>query len=258
MGATQSELIMNKKKIKRAIISVSDKSKLKSILPILKKFKIKIISSGGSFKKIRSMNYDCVEVSDYTGFSEMLDGRVKTLHPKIYGGILSKRNNKSHKKELIKNNFFEIDLVIVNFYEFEKTLLYTKNHSKIIENIDIGGPAMVRAAAKNYNDVTVITNPDQYDDLIKELKVNNGKTTKSFRTKMSEAAFSEVAYYDSIISNYMNKFNKNEFPKKKTISANLIEKLRYGENPHQESAIYSTQKNLNLKQIHGKKLFTGI
>ena len=113
---------------------------------------------------------------------------------------------------------------------------------------------MVRAAAKNYNDVTVITNPDQYDNLIKELKVNNGKTTKNFRTKMSEEAFSEVAYYDSIIANYMSKFNKNEFPKKKTISGNLIEKLRYGENPHQESAVYSLQKELDIKQIHGKKL----
>ena len=113
---------------------------------------------------------------------------------------------------------------------------------------------MVRAAAKNYNDVTVITNPNQYDNLIKELKVNNGKTTKNFRTKMSEEAFSEVAYYDSIIANYMCKFNKNEFPKKKTISGNLIEKLRYGENPHQESAVYSLQKELDIKQIHGKKL----
>ena len=143
---------------------------------------------------------------------------------------------------------------MLTFIQFEKTLTSTNNHSKIIENIDIGGPTMVRAAAKNYNDVTVITNPDQYDNLIKELKVNNGKTTKNFRTKMSEEAFSEVAYYDSIIANYMCKFNKNEFSKKKTISGNLIEKLRYGENPHQESAVYSLQKELDIKQIHGKKL----
>ena len=113
---------------------------------------------------------------------------------------------------------------------------------------------MVRSAAKNYNDVTVITDPGQYDDLIKELKLNNGKTSKNFRAKMSEEAFSEISYYDSIISNYMSRFNKNEFPKKKTISGNLIEKLRYGENPHQESAVYSSQKKLDIKQIHGKKL----
>jgi len=242
------------KKIKRAIISVSNKNYLKKLLLTLSKLKIEIISSGGTFKEIKKLKFKCIEVSKYTGSSEILNGRVKTLHPKIHGGILSKRNLKSHQKDLLKNNFPEIDLVVVNFYPFEKTLTSTNNHSKIIENIDIGGPTMVRAAAKNYNDVTVITNPNQYDNLIKELKVNNGKTTKNFRTKMSEEAFSEVAYYDSIIANYMCKFNKNEFPKKKTISGNLIEKLRYGENPHQESAVYSLQKELNIKQIHGKKL----
>jgi len=242
------------KKIKRALISVSNKNYLKKLLLTLSKLKIEIISSGGTFKEIKKLKFKCIEVSKYTGSSEILNGRVKTLHPKIHGGILSKRNLKSHQKDLLKNNFPEIDLVVVNFYPFEKTLTSTNNHSKIIENIDIGGPTMVRAAAKNYNDVTVITNPDQYDNLIKELKVNNGKTTKNFRTKMSEEAFSEVAYYDSIIANYMSKFNKNEFPKKKTISGNLIEKLRYGENPHQESAVYSLQKELDIKQIHGKKL----
>ena len=242
------------KKIKRALISVSNKNNLKKLLLTLSKLKIELVSSGGTFKKIKKLKFKCTEVSKYTGSPEILDGRVKTLHPKIHGGILSKRNRKSHQKDLLKNNFPEIDLVVVNFYPFEKTLTSTNNHSKIIENIDIGGPAMVRAAAKNYDDVTVITDPDQYDDLIKELKVNNGKTTKNFRAKMSEEAFSEIAYYDSIIANYMSRFNKNEFPKKKTISGNLIEKLRYGENPHQESAVYSSQKKLDIKQIHGKKL----
>ena len=163
---------MNIKKIKRAIISVSDKSNLKIILPILKKFNIEIISSGKTYKKIRNMKYNCVEVSNYTGFSEMLDGRVKTLHPKIHAGILSKRQNKSHKKQLIKNNFEEIDLVVVNFYPFEKILEGNKNHYKIIENIDVGGPTMVRAAAKNYNDVIVITSPHQYEELINEININ--------------------------------------------------------------------------------------
>ena len=242
------------KKIKRALISVSNKNNLKKLLLRLSKLKIELISSGGTFKEINKLKFKCTEISKYTGSPEILDGRVKTLHPKIHGGILSKRNLKSHQKDLLKNNFSEIDLVVVNFYPFEKTLISTNNHSKIIENIDIGGPSMVRAAAKNYNDVTVVTNPDQYDDLINELKVNNGKTTKNFRAKMSDEAFSEVAYYDSIIANYMNKFIKNEFPKKKTLSGNLIEKLRYGENPHQESAIYSLQKKIDIKQIHGKKL----
>jgi len=182
----------------------------------------------------------------------MLNGRVKTLHPKIHAGILSIRKNKTHKKEIRKQNIPEIDLVIVDLYPFEKQL--KEKSKKLIEYIDIGGPTMVRAAAKNYYDVTVITNPDQYDDLIKELNIYKGRTSFNFREKLSEEAFSETAYYDSIISKYFNKFTKNKFPKKKTIPMNLIEKLRYGENPHQESAIYSTQKNLNLKQIHGKKL----
>ena len=167
---------------------------------------------------------------------------------------MSKRNNKSHKNHLLKNKFSEIDLVIVNFYPFEKNLNQTNIHSKIIENIDIGGPALARAAAKNYEDVTVITNPNQYDDLINELKKNKGKTSWKFRKKMSEEAFSETAYYDSIISNYFNNLNNNKFPKRKIIYGNLIEKLRYGENPHQKGAIYSSERKLDVKQIHGKKL----
>ena len=242
------------KKIKRALISLSNKDNLKKLISVLSKYKIELISSGGTFNKIKKLKFKCTEVSKYTESPEILGGRVKTLHPKIHGGILSKRKNKSHKKDLLKNNFLEIDLVIVNFYPFEKTLATTNNHLKIIENIDIGGPTMVRAAAKNYNDVTVITCPGQYHDLIKELNINKGSTSISFRQKMSEEAFSETAYYDSLVSNYFNKFNNNEFPKKKTIYGNLIEKLRYGENPHQSGAIYSSKKNLDIKQIYGKKL----
>ena len=137
------------KKIKRALISVSDKKNLNQIIKTLKKYKVEIISSGGTFKKIKKLKYRCKEVSEYTGSPEILGGRVKTLHPKIHAGILNKRQNKSHKKDLIKNNFKNIDLVIVNFYPFEETLKITKNHKKIIENIDVGGPTMVRAAAKN-------------------------------------------------------------------------------------------------------------
>ena len=158
---------MNLKRVKRAIISVSDKSNLKIILPILKKFKIEIISSGGSFKEIKNMKYSCVDVSNYTGFPEMLGGRIKTLHPKIHAGILKIRKNATHINELRKQNIPEIDLVIVNPYPFEKQL--KKKSNKLIEYIDIGGPALIRAAAKNYNDVTVISNIDDYKMLVKEL-----------------------------------------------------------------------------------------
>ena len=241
-------------KIKKALISVSDKSNLKPLLQVLQKNKIELISSGGTFKIIKKLKFKCVEVSDFTGFNEILDGRVKTLHPKIHAGILNKRKNKSHLRDLKNNKFENIDLVVVNFYQFEKTLEQTKNHNKIIENIDIGGPTLVRAAAKNYNDVTVITSTNQYSELIDELKKNSGRTSLNFRKKMSRSAFAETAYYDALISNYFNKISNISFPQKKIIYGSLIEKLRYGENPHQESAIYSKSQNLGINKIHGKKL----
>ena len=242
------------KKIRSALISVSDKSNLKPLLQTLKKNNVKLISSGGTFRTIRKLNFKCLEVSDFTGFREILGGRVKTLHPKIHAGILNKRTNKLHLKDLKNNNFENIDLVIVNFYPFEKTLKQTKSHNKIIENIDIGGPTLVRAAAKNYNDVAIITSPNQYPELINELKINNGSTSIQFRKNMSQLAFGETAYYDAIISNYFNEISNTQFPQKKIVYGNLIEKLRYGENPHQESAIYSKNQNLNIDKIHGKQL----
>ncbi len=242
------------KKIKTALISVSDKNNLKPILEILKKYHIKIISSGGTYKEIKKLKFNCLEVSDFTDFPEILEGRVKTLHPKIHAGILNQRNNKTHLNDLKKNNFENIDLVIVNFYPFEKTLGSTNNHKKIIENIDVGGPTMVRSAAKNYNDVTVITSIDQYQELIDEMNKNNGTTSLKFREKLSRIAFTETAYYDSVISSYFNKKVNIHLPDKKVFSANLIEKLRYGENPHQFSGYYSKNLTNNLKQIQGKQL----
>ena len=242
------------KKIKSALISVSDKTNLKPLLKILKKNNIKLISSGGTFKKIQKLKFKCLEVSKFTGSKEILGGRVKTLHPKIHAGILYKRNNKLHLKELKDNNFENIDLVIVNFYPFEQTLRKTKNHDKILENIDIGGPTMVRAAAKNYKDVTVITSTNHYSELINQLKLNKGSTSLKFRKKMSQIAFGETAYYDSIVANYFNKELDINFPEKKTTHSELIEKLRYGENPHQESAVYTQNKNVKLNKIHGKQL----
>ena len=245
------------KKIKTALISVSDKRNLKPLLSCLKKNNIKIISSGGTYKEIKKLKFKCVEVSEFTGSPEILEGRVKTLHPKIHAGILNKRKSKTHLRDIKNNNFENIDLVIVNFYPFEKTLKNTKNHEKIIENIDVGGPTMVRAAAKNYHDVTIITSTNQYEELIDELKKNKGSTSLEFREKLSGIAFTETAYYDSVISDYFNKKNNLIFPKKKVFHANLIETPRYGENPHQKSAIYSKNSSLKINQIHGKQLRRG-
>tara|TARA_Y100000389_G_scaffold20749_1_gene17843 strand:+ start:235 stop:1770 length:1536 start_codon:yes stop_codon:yes gene_type:complete len=242
------------KKIKTALISVSDKKNLKPLLISLKINNIKIISSGGTYKEIKKLKFQCLEVSEFTNSPEILEGRVKTLHPKIHAGILNKRNNKIHLKDIKDNDFENIDLVIVNFYPFEETLKKTKNHKKIIENIDVGGPTMVRSAAKNYQDVTVITSSNQYDELIEELRENKGSTSFGFREKLSRIAFTETAYYDSLISDYFNKKNNIIFPHKKVFHANLIETPRYGENPHQESGIYSKNNSLKINQIHGKQL----
>ena len=243
---------MNLKRVKRAIISVSDKSNLETILPTLKKFKIEIISSGGSFKKIKSMKYNCVEVSNYTGFPEMLSGRVKTLHPKIHAGILNIRKNATHRKDLRKQNIPEIDLVIVDHYPFEKQL--KKKSKKLIEYIDIGGPTLIRAAAKNFNDVAIVSNIDDYFQLAKELKINKGSTSIKFRKYMSAKAFSVTAYYDSVVSNWLNNQLNIKFPVKKTVHGKLIGKLRYGENPHQQGSLYGTTDNLGIEKIYGKEL----
>jgi len=242
------------KKIKTALISVSNKKNLKPLLNILKKNKIKIISSGGTFKEIKRLKFNCIEVSKFTNSPEILEGRVKTLHPKIHAGILSKRDNKLHLKDLRVNNFENIDLVIVNFYPFEDALKKTTNHKKIIENIDVGGPTMVRSAAKNYKDVTVITSSDQYAELINEINKYKGSTSLDFRKKLSGIAFSETAYYDSVIVEYLNKLSNIDFPKKRVFHGNLIQTLRYGENPHQKSGIYSKKLKMDIKQIHGKQL----
>ena len=242
-------------KIKKALISVSDKSNLYSLLKVLKYFDIKLISSGGTYKKIRNLGFKCDLISEFTKTPEILDGRVKTLHPKIHAGILNIRSKKSHVKQMKINNYKNIDLVIVNFYPFEKVLQKKKNHGDIIENIDIGGPTLVRAAAKNYNDVTVLSNQNQYKELITELKKNKGRTSLAFRKKMCARAFSEISNYDLLISNFFNHSTILEFPEKKIINANLVEVLRYGENPHQQAAIYNlNSEKFKLNQLSGKKL----
>jgi len=244
-------------KIKNALISVSDKTGLVSILEVLKRYKIKIISSGGTYNSIKKLGYECIEISRYTGFKEMLDGRVKTLHPKIHAGILHDRFNKKHKHEMNKQKFPSIDLIIVNFYPFQKIVIESKNSKKIIENIDIGGPTMVRSAAKNFKNVTIVTNKNDYQDLIKEICKNDGKTSLKFRELMSSKAFGLTAYYDSMIANWFNKKLNIKFPERKTIFGKRFQRLRYGENPHQESSLYVSDyndQNLGFEQLNGKEL----
>ena len=246
-----------KTKIKNALISVSDKKNLTSILKVLKKYEIKIISSGGTYASIKKLGYECIELSKYTGFKEMLDGRVKTLHPKIHAGILHNRQNKKHKSEMIKQKFPAIDLIVVNFYPFQKIISSKSNTKKIIENIDIGGPTMVRAAAKNFNNVTIITSKNDYSDLIAEVEKNNGATTLPFRELMSSKAFGLTAYYDAMIANWFNEKLNIKFPERKTIFGKRLHQLRYGENPHQKSSIYISDysdQNLGFTQLHGKEL----
>ena len=245
------------KKIENALISLSDKSQIERVLKVLKKYKINLISSGGTHKEIKRLGYSCTEISKYTKFEEMLDGRVKTLHPKIHAGILSKRSNKKHRKEMNKKKIKYIDLIIVNFYPFQQTIKRTKNLKNIIENIDIGGPTMVRAAAKNFSDVLVLTDSKDYSLLINELNRNKGRTTLKFREQMACKAFGLTAFYDSVVSNWFNKKLNIIFPEKKTIFGEKISQLRYGENPHQEGSIYLNdlfKENLGLKKIKGKAL----
>ena len=246
-----------KQKIKTALISVSDKTDLSKILKTLNKYKVKIISSGGTYKSIKKLGYLCTEVSVYTGFKEMLDGRIKTLHPKIHAGILHDRSNQKHSKEMSKQKFPSLDLIIVNFYPFQKIVVNSKNDKQIIENIDIGGPTMVRSAAKNFKNVLIVTNKNDYSDLINEVDKHKGSTTLNFREYMSSKAFGLTAYYDAMIANWFNQKLNIKFPERKTIFGRRFKNLRYGENPHQKSSIYVNNyndKELGLNQLGGKDL----
>ena len=244
-------------KIKNALISVSDKRNLKDLLSILRKYKINIISSGGTYKLIKKLGFKCKEISEYTGFEEMLDGRVKTLHPKIHSGILFNRKKDKHKRQMREKRFDPIDLVVVNFYPFKEILSKTSNNNKVIENIDIGGPSLVRAAAKNSNDVVIISDRKDYPDFIKEIKKYKGKTSLNFREKLASKAFGLTAFYDSIIAEWYNKKLGIRFPERKTFFGKKINQLRYGENPHQKSSIYLSDlkyDNNSLQQLSGKDL----
>ena len=248
-------------KIRRALISVSDKKNILELAKVLKSLNIEIVSTGGTASLLKDNDIKVTDVSDYTGFPEMLDGRVKTLHPKIHGGILAQKDNPKHIKTLEKNNIPQIDLVIVNLYPFEETIANPKCTLELaVENIDIGGPTMIRAAAKNYKSITVLTNPNEYDYFSNQLLSGKGKIEEQYRFELAQNAFLHTAHYDKVISNYLFQSNeKIDFPK--ILNQKMIKKMdmRYGENPHQKAAFY-TEPNIkngalaNFSQIQGKEL----
>jgi phosphoribosylaminoimidazolecarboxamide formyltransferase/IMP cyclohydrolase len=251
-------------KIRRALISVSDKTGLAEFAKGLHKLGVEIISTGGTAQLLRSTNIPVKEVSDYTGFPEMLDGRVKTLHPKIHGGLLAVRDNAEHMKQIEAQGIGLIDMVVVNLYPFEKTI-EKKNVSleDAIENIDIGGPSMLRSAAKNYKSVAVICNPARYEEVLKELQNNSGILSDKVLVNLAIEVFERTSAYDGAINSFLNNRFKadnsfSNFPKDIRLSFSKLQDLRYGENPHQLAALYSEGKKKEglsaLKQLHGKEL----
>ncbi len=226
----------------RALISVSDKTGIVDISKELIALGFDIISTGGTSKALKDAGLKVMDISDVTGFPEMLDGRVKTLHPKIHGGLLSLRDNKEHMETIKKHGIELIDLVIVNLYPFEKTIQKANvTLEEAIENIDIGGPSMLRSAAKNYRSVGVVTDPADYPVVIAELKANKGQLTAETKARLAVKVFEQTSYYDSLIYNYLSthyKTNAGKMPDKLLLSASKAQDLRYGENPHQKAAYY--------------------
>jgi phosphoribosylaminoimidazolecarboxamide formyltransferase/IMP cyclohydrolase len=244
--------------IKKAIISVSDKTGVEKLAKYLSEKGIEIISSGGTHKVLENTGIPVTQVSDVTGFPEILDGRVKTLHPIIFSGILARRNEE-HLNQLKKQNIDSIDLIIVNLYPFEDTIAKKETTlEEAVENIDIGGPSLIRAAAKNYKYTTVLVSPDQYDGLINNMENNENHTSMDFRQRCAIRAFEHTARYNALISDYLNNaFEEKTFSEEFTLAGTKIKDLRYGENPHQEAAYYSFSKSNPLndfKQLNGKEL----
>jgi phosphoribosylaminoimidazolecarboxamide formyltransferase/IMP cyclohydrolase len=226
-------------KIKTALISVSDKTGIVDFAQDLADMGVKIISTGGTAKSLAEAGIDVTPIEKVTGFPEMMDGRVKTLHPKIHGGLLALRDKADHKAAMKQHGIDPIDLVCVNLYPFEQTV--TKPGCKLedaIENIDIGGPSMLRSAAKNYKFVAVVTSPDQYAKVIEQMKKNNGAVTEELRSELARVAFAHTASYDAAIARYLNKKTGVEFPERLSIPLKREMSLRYGENPHQSAAFY--------------------
>ena len=242
--------------VKTALLSVSDKSGLLDFAKALTAQGIKILSTGGTAKTLRDAGLNVIDVSDHTGFPEIMDGRVKTLHPKIHGGLLARRDDKDHVSAMTSQNIEPIDLLVVNLYPFRETVAKGGDYDNCVENIDIGGPAMLRAAAKNYDFVTVLTDPADYADILTE--IIDGGTSFATRQKCAAKTYAMTASYDSAISNWFAGQLGEQFPENLILSATRLQTLRYGENPHQSAAVYSdgTQRAgaLHAKQLQGKEL----
>ncbi len=238
--------------ITRALISVSDKAGLEDFAKGLNKHNIEILSTGGTAKFIADLGIPVTEVSDFTGFPELFDGRVKTLHPKIHGGLLHRRDIDEHVEQAKKNGILPIDLVVVNLYPFEETVAKEGvTRAEAIEQIDIGGPSMLRSAAKNHDAVTVVVDPDDYQVVLDELDEHEGKTTLKNRERLAIKVFQRTAAYDAAIASHLN--NLQETESSFSISLPLSQELRYGENPHQEAALFGNFADY-FKQLQGKGL----
>lgn len=246
--------------VKRALISLSDKNGLDRLAQGLAARGVELVSTGGTAAKIRELGHEVRDISDLTGFPEMMDGRVKTLHPKVHGGLLGIRDNPEHAAAMAEHDIAPIDLVVVNLYPFEATVARGADRDEIIENIDIGGPSMVRSAAKNHAHVAIVTDPSDYEEFLAELDANDGATSYQFRKRLAAKAYALTAAYDSTISQWFAFADQGErFPRVWTRASRLLMPLRYGENPHQQAALYEpigphAPGIAQAKQVQGKEL----
>jgi len=245
-------------RITRALLSVSDKSGLVGFAKALTDHGIELISTGGTAKALKDAGLAVVDVAELTGFPEMMDGRVKTLHPKVHGALLAVRGNKEHAASMRTHGIEPIDLLVVNLYPFEATVAKGASFDECIENIDIGGPAMIRAAAKNHADVTVVVEPSDYEQVLAELALHGGMTSIALRQKLAAKAYARTAAYDAAISNWFAETLDEPAPDYRAFGGRLIEALRYGENPHQSAAFYRAPGArfgvASARQLQGKQL----
>jgi phosphoribosylaminoimidazolecarboxamide formyltransferase / IMP cyclohydrolase len=242
----------------RALLSVSDKTGLIPFARSLARMGIALVSTGGTAKTLAEAGLEVTDVSEITGFPEMMDGRVKTLHPKVHGGLLAIRQHPEHQAAMLSHGIQPIDILVVNLYPFEATVAAGKPYDDCIENIDIGGPAMIRAAAKNHHDVAVIVEPADYDAVLADLTAQNGATTLSLRKHLAQKAYARTAAYDAAISNWFANALGNTTPDYRALGGRLAEPMRYGENPHQWAAFYRTPEQrpgvATARQLQGKQL----